>query len=611
MQLGATYLGHEGCEFVVWAPHLETLELRLLTPEEQLIPLQRREGGLWQAKVSGVVPGSRYLYRLNQSQLWPDPVSHWQPEGVHQPSAVVDHGSFTWQDQEWQGIPLPDLILYEIHVGTFTPEGTFAGVIERLPDLKALGINALEIMPVAQCPGERNWGYDGVYPFAVQQSFGGPEGLKALVNACHQEGIAVFLDVVYNHFGPEGNYTWAYAPYLTDKYRTPWGSAINFDDAESDGVREYFIQNALHWLEQYHIDGLRLDAVHAIYDFSAYPFLAELADRVEQLSSDSYRRYLIAESDLNDVKLIRPRRLGGYDLDSQWSDDFHHALHALLTGESNGYYDDFGSIEDMAKVYQQGYVYTGQYSRHRLRRHGNDPSDRPGSQFVVCCQNHDQVGNRMLGDRLSTLIPFSAQKLAAAAVLLSPFIPMLFMGEEYGETAPFLYFVHHGDPNLVAAVRNGRREEFKSFAWQGEVPDPQSEGTFQRSKLQWGQRHENHHQTLWKFYQTLIQLRRQLSPLRYLNKDHLHATPQLEKRLLWVHRWHESEQVVFVLGFNPEPVKTEALLPAGQWHKCLDASDPEWLSDSSPGHPLPAYLVTGQSVQLDPFAFALYHATPN
>jgi maltooligosyltrehalose trehalohydrolase len=438
------------CTFTVWAPARRRVELKL-TPhpldgkvgagQEGLIEMElpgesaeaKETAGYWQLTVPDIQPGTRYFFQLDGSVTRPDPASNFQPEGVHGPSEVIDHGQFQWKDEKWKGIGLKDMIIYELHVGTFTPEGTFSAAIGRLSDLKELGINAVEIMPVAQFPGDRNWGYDGVYPYAVQNSYGGPDKLKELVNASHRAGLAVVLDVVYNHLGPEGNYLRDFGPYFTDKYQTPWGQAINFDGPYSDPVREFFIENALYWFRDYHIDALRLDALHAVFDMSAKHFLRELSERVAEFSKENGRRfYLVAESDLNDVRLIKPRSRGGYGLDAQWSDDFHHSLHALLTGEKKGYYQDFGSVRNLAKVFREGFVYTGQYSEHRKRRHGSKPKHRKARQFVVCIQNHDQVGNRMYGKRLSQLVGFESLKLAAGTVILSPYIPHLFMGEEYG-----------------------------------------------------------------------------------------------------------------------------------------------------------------------------------
>ena len=500
MKQGAKYIGKGLCDFTVWAPFALSVSLKFVAPEQRLVPLKKSERGYWHTRAEGCLPATQYRYLLDGERERPDPASQYQPDGVHGPSEVVDHAAFRWTDSGWKGLPLPSMIMYELHTGTFTTEGTFEAIIPRLGDLKDLGINTIGLMPVAQFPGDRNWGYDGVYPYAVQNSYGGPEGLKRLVNACHQMELAVSLDVVYNHLGPEGNYLWDFGPYFTDRYKTPWGEAINFDGPYSDEVRNYFIANALHWITEYHIDALRIDAIHGIFDFSARHFLQELGEAV-RLHAQSVRRdvYVIPESDLNDVRVIRPVEVGGHGLDAQWNDDFHHALHTLLTGERNGYYEDFGKIEHLEKALREGFIYSGEYSPFRKRRHGSSSKDRPGLQFVVFSQNHDQVGNRMRGERLSGLVPFEALKLAAGAVLLAPNIPLLFMGEEYGEKAPFLYFVSHGDKALIEAVRKGRNDEFKHFAWNGEPPDPQDERTFLASKINWEKRRQGEHAVLLNF----------------------------------------------------------------------------------------------------------------
>lgn len=608
-RIGAYPLGQGRYRFSVWAPLLERVELKLLTPVEGCLPLARDDQGYWQGEVDGIPPGPvDYLYRLHTQAgvvERPDPASRCQPHGVHGPSRVVDP-HFDWQDQGWKGIPLSQWILYELHVGTFTLEGTFAALIPRLPELVELGVNVLELMPVAQFPGERNWGYDGVYPYAVQTSYGGAAGFKALVNACHQLGLAVILDVVYNHLGPEGNYLRDFGPYFTDKYHTPWGDALNFDDCYSDGVREFFLQNAEYWLEEFHLDGLRLDAVHAIYDFSAYPFLQELAEQVDALEARTGRpRVLIAESDLNDVRLITPREQGGYGLDAQWCDDFHHSLHTLLTGEKTGYYQDFGELEHLAKAYRESYVYSGQYSCYRARRHGNSAVGRPGSQFVVCIQNHDQVGNRRLGERLSQLTSFEGLKLAAAALLLAPMLPLLFMGEEYGEVAPFLYFVSHGDPDLVEAVRQGRRREFSAFAWQGEPPDPQAEETFLRSKLNWELKKAGHHQVLWKWYQTLIRLRKTQPALQHLERDGVEVE-LFSNSGLALHRRQGSQALLALFNFSPDQPVTYTQWPSGTWEKLLDSHETQWLGK---GSSLPAGS-QGDLVEVPPYGVAVYGQNP-
>jgi maltooligosyltrehalose trehalohydrolase len=550
-RLGATYLGDGRCHFSVWAPLVERVTLSLKTPDARGVPMERDARGYHRATVEGVMPGARYMYQLDGEKERPDPVSRSQPEGVHGPSEVTDPRAFAWHDEAWGGLPLERFVIYELHVGAFTPEGTFDAVIPHLDTLKELGVTAIEIMPVAQYPGAHGWGYDGVQLYAVQNSYGGPEGLQRLVDACHARGLAALLDVVYNHFGPEGNYLWDYAPYFTERYTTPWGAAINFDGPQSDEVRRFFLGNALQWLDDFHLDGLRLDAIDAIKDQSAYPFLRELADVAHARAGEVGRPfYLIAESDLNDAKVIRPAEECGYGMDAQWSDDFHHALHVLLTGERGGYYADFGGVTDLAQAFREAFVYAGKYSVHRKRRHGNRALPAEGRRFVVCAQNHDQVGNRATGDRLGHIVSYEGQKLAAAAVLLSPFVPLLFMGQEYGEPQPFQYFTSHGDPGLIAAVREGRRAEFASFAWQGEVPDPDDPATFHRSTLTHREREDGPHGTLWRFYQELLRLRRTLPALAALDLNSLAVTYNEEAKTLAVRRWDGEHEALALFNFS-------------------------------------------------------------
>jgi len=502
-------------------------------------------------------------------------------------------------------LPLEEYIIYELHVGTFTKEGTFDAVIPHLDELKALGITAVELMPVAQFPGNRNWGYDGVYPFAVQGSYGGPLGLRRLVSACHQRGLAVVLDVVYNHLGPEGNYIADFGPYFTERYQTPWGAALNFDGPHSDEVRRFFIENAIYWLTEFHIDALRLDALHAILDISPYPFIEELAvgfhEQVEKLKR---RAYLIGESAANDARLIRAPEQGGYGLDAQWNDDFHHALHVLLTGEQNGYYRDFGGLEHLVKAFQEGFVYSGQYSQYRKRRHGITSRDIPAHRFVVFAQNHDQVGNRTKSQRLSQLVPFDGLKLAAGVVLLSPFLPLLFMGEEYGEEAPFAYFVSHSEPALIEAVRRGRREDFASFEWTGEMPDPQDEATFLSARLNHRLRGEGQHQILAEFYRELIRLRRETPALARLSKDTM-TVRGFEDRLLLIQRWSEGSRAVLVFNLSQDQGPVTIPMTQGRWHKKLDSAEERW---GGKGSTIPEQLDIKMEVTLtlSPWAFVLF-----
>ena len=604
--LGAIALGNGRCRFRVSAPGAGTVSVRILSPRERLVALEKDPDGYHAGIVDDVDPGALYLYRLDGRADRPDPASRFQPRGVHGPSQVVDRLRFRWRDDGWAGLPLDDYVFYEMHVGTFTAAGTFEAVIPHLDALGDLGVTALELMPVAQFPGCRNWGYDGVFPFAPQDSYGGPEGLKGLVDACHERGLAVVLDVVYNHLGPEGNYFREFGPYFTDRYRTPWGDAINFDGPGSDAVRRFFIENALAWLDEFHVDALRLDAIHGIFDFSATPFLAELSGAVRGLADRTGRHiHLVPESDLNDARTVAPPERGGPGLDAQWNDDFHHALHALLTGERSGYYRDFGAVSDLATALRDGFVYSGRHSAHRGRRHGNSSRHLAARQLVVCSQNHDQVGNRMRGERLAALVPPEALKVAAAIVLLSPFLPLLFMGEEYGETAPFHYFVSHTDPALVEAVRAGRKEDFAAFRWEGEPPDPQDEATFLRSRPDRTLREKGRHRVLEKFYRELIGLRRGHPALRDSGKESLEVAAMEAERVIAVHRWSGAGQAWAVFRVGPSGGAVELPCPPGRWTKRLDSSEERW---DGAGSALPASLAGGGpvSLELTPWTVVLY-----
>jgi maltooligosyltrehalose trehalohydrolase len=518
---------------------------------------------------------------------------------------VID-ANFSWKDQRWSGHTLESYILYELHVGTFTPEGTFDAIIPRLDDLKDLGVTALEIMPVAQFPGDRNWGYDGVSLFAVQNSYGGPEGLKRLVNACHQKELGVVLDVVYNHLGPEGNYLGDFGHYFTERYRTSWGLAINFDGPHSDEVRRFFIENALYWITEFHMDALRLDAVHAILDHSPRTFLEERAGEVHERAKRLDRQsYPIPESASNDARLIRSRELGGYGLDAQWNDDFHHSLHVVLTGERSGYYEDYGRFDQLVKAFREGFVYSGELSPFRRRRHGVSSRDIPAERFVVFAQNHDQVGNRMLGERLSQLVSFEELKLAAGVVLLSPFIPLLFMGEEYGETAPFQYFISHLDPELVEAVRRGRREEFSAFQWKGEPPDPQDEATFNRAKLNHDLRRQGQHRVLLEFYKELVRLRKEVPALSRMSKDTQEVLGYEKEKTLLIRRWSADNEVFMVCNFSEARESLALPVPAGHWDKRLDSAEKRW---EGPGSSVLAQLDSqGEvTVSVSPKTFVLF-----
>lgn len=472
--------------------------------------MERQTGGEF-ALVCPAGAGDKYSYLINDDPLHlPDPVSRRLPEGVHGPTEIVDPNAFRWSDEGWRGVAYRDYVIYELHVGTFTPSGTFDSAIEKLDYLKELGITAIELMPVAAFPGKRNWGYDGVSLYAVQESYGGPEGLKRFVDAAHQRGLAVVLDVVYNHLGNEGNYLGKFGPYFTDKHQTPWGNAINFDDRECPHVRDYFIENALSWIREYHIDGLRMDAVHAIKDDSPLHIIAELRDRVQRFAAEAGREVtLVAESDENSPRYVRPRDQGGYGLDGVWSDDFHHAAHALFTGERESYYQDFGDIDQIVKALNEGFAFQGETFNFWGKPRGENCAGMPLPAHVFCLQNHDQVGNRALGERLTALVPRGVRKLLAALLLLAPETPLIWMGQEYDERNPFQFFTDYGDPVLQKAVSEGRRNEFKDFkSFGSEFPDPQDPETFERSKLNWQFGAEQQEMLAW--YRQLLCLRKQL-----------------------------------------------------------------------------------------------------
>jgi maltooligosyltrehalose trehalohydrolase len=497
----------------VWAPRAAHVDVVVAGRRSAMV----EEGGGWLVADAGPVePGADYAFSLDGGPALPDPRSRFQAEGVHGPSRLVDAAAFPWRDQAWQGRRLEDSVVYELCVGTFSPQGTFDGVIERLPHLVELGVGAIELMPVAAFPGERGWGYDGVDLYAVHRTLGGPEGLRRLVDAAHQAGLAVILDAVYNHLGPDGNHLGAFGPYFTDRYHTPWGSAINYDDRGSDEVRDFVLDNVEMWLREYHLDGLRLDAVHAILDTSATHILEAIAGRVRSLEAELRRRlWVIAESDSNDPRLVSEVRRGGYGLDAQWSDDFHHALWALLSGERGGYYGDFGSLDDVVAALRQTFVYDGRHSAYRGKRHGRSAVGLARTRFFGYLQNHDQVGNRAQGERSAAVLTEGLCRVAAALVLAGPFLPMLFAGEEWGARTPFLYFTDHRDPELGRAVAAGRRAEFAGFGFAEEdVPDPQAEATFLASKLDWSEPGREPHASLLRWHQDLLRLRREQPALR-------------------------------------------------------------------------------------------------
>ena len=519
-------------EFAVWAPRAKRVAVKVGDRSHAMQGPDER--GWWKAVVEDAGPGSDYGFLLDgDPAVYPDPRSRWQPNGVHGLSRVYDQAAFDWHDAGWQAPPLASSIQYEMHVGTFTPGGTLASAIERLDYLVELGVTHVELMPVAAFAGDRGWGYDGVDLYAVAEHYGGPDGLKRFVDACHARGLAVLLDVVYNHFGPVGNYTGKFGPYVTNSHHTPWGDAVNLEDGGSDEVRRFFCDDALMWLRDYHIDGLRLDAVHGFVDRSAVHFLEQLSAEVEGLAAALGRRLvLIAESDLNDPRVVQPREAGGYGIDAQWSDDFHHALFTVMGGKENlGYYADFGSFEKLAKALTQVFVYDGEYSQYRGRRHGRPVEGLSAHRFLGYIQTHDQVGNRVAGDRVEQIVGMDAAKVAAGIVLTAPFVPLLFQGEEFAASTPFLYFADHNDAEMAKSVREGRRREFAAFGFsEQEIPDPAACETFEHSRLNWQEAGEGRHREMLEWYRALIRLRRRSAALNDGDMRHIRV------------RWSEADR---------------------------------------------------------------------
>jgi maltooligosyltrehalose trehalohydrolase len=535
-------------DFTVWAPKANKVSVKAGDG------LHAMEGpddfGWWRVKVEDAGPGSDYGFQLGDDPaIYPDPRSEWQPNGVHGMSRLYDQKAFEWHDGRWQAPPLASAILYEMHVGTFTPGGTFDSAIERLDYLSELGVTHVEMMPVAAFAGDRGWGYDGVSLFAVTENYGGPDALKRFVDACHVRGLAVLLDVVYNHFGPVGAYAGEFGPYLTARHCTPWGDAVNFEGAGSDQVRRFFCDNALMWTRDFHIDGLRLDAVHEFVDRSAVHFMEQLSAEVDVLAATlGGRLVLIAESDLNDPKLVRPREAGGYGIDAQWSDDFHHSLFTLMHMEEGlGYYGDFGSFEKFVKALTHVFVYDGEYSPYRRRKHGRPVDGLSAHHFVGFIQNHDQVGNRATGDRLEQIVGMECAKVAAGIVLTAPSVPLLFEGEEFAASTPFLYFADHEDPEMAKAVSEGRKREFAAFGFGAqEVPDPEARATFERSRLNWQEVEEGRHKEMLEWYRALIRLRRSSACLNDGDMGHTKVRCNEDERWLVMDRG--GVQVLVNLG---------------------------------------------------------------
>jgi len=536
--------------FRLWAPNAAQVAVQIAGEKH---PLQKLDGGWWQNDIDAAHPGMDYAFFLNDEALaLPDPRSLWQPNGVHGPSRTLDHAAFSWTDLSWQAPPLSRAIIYELHIGTFTPEGTFDAAQTKLDDLRSLGITHVELMPVNSFAGIQGWGYDGVDLFAPHEPYGGPEALKRFVDACHAKGLALLLDVVYNHFGPDGNYLSKFGPYFTDAHHTPWGDAVNLEDAGSHEVRRFFCDNALMWLRDYHFDGLRLDAVHAYMDRSAINFMEQLASEIQSLQASTGRSYVvIAESDLNDPRLVTAPEAGGYGMDAQWSDDFHHALVTVLTGDRSGYYSDFGSLADLAKSTRDVFVFDGRFSPYRNRIHGRPVPNLPATRFLGYSQNHDQIGNRAKGERLAHEVSNGRAKIAAALTLTSPFVPMLFQGEEWAASAPFQYFTNH-EEELGKLVSAGRKKEFAAFGWDpNQIPDPQSPDSFQHSKLNWDERAHLPHSDMLDWYRQLIALRHSAPDLTTPDLRSVHVRFSEEAQWLIM----ERGVITFAFSLAPKPVQ--------------------------------------------------------
>ncbi len=596
MQVGANF-HREKCNFLVWAPYKKKVSL-LLNGEK--CEMQNAEKGYFSLSVEGIKPNTEYKYLLNDQVSKPDPASHFQPNGVFGSSAVIDHGSFKWKDQNWRGLDLKKLIFYETHVGAFTPEGTFNAMLNRIEELADFGINALELMPVTQFSGKRNWGYDGVFPFAVQNTYGTPDELKKLVSQCHLNGVSVFIDFVYNHLGPEGNCLTDYGPYFSSTM-TPWGPTFNFDGQWNEEVRKYFLENTIHWYRDYHIDGIRLDAVFAIHDSSPRHFLSELNDAVDNYSEETGKKlHLIAESGFNENKILTPTSQGGDGFDAQWLEDFEHALHVLLTGEKQGYYNGYGSVQDFADAITESYVYVGK--ENQRRRNPNESFRQiPTQKFVVFSQNHDQIGNRRLGERLTALSGFEAAKTATGIVLLSPYLPLLFMGEEYGETAPFLFFTDYQGKELANAAREGRKKEFASFKWKTEAPYPQSKETFEKSKLNWQLRYAGKNRKIAAYYQALIKLR-SIPVFSPTSNRQIKAIPNEDKKLLFIQRNEADFTGCIIINFSKAPQKIDFPFK-GEYEKILDSADAAW---DGPGVSLLEKAAFGDKQVIQGYNMAVY-----
>lgn len=588
----------------VWAPKASSVAIQC---HNGYIKLEMDIYGYWSAVTDQIARGDSYWILLDDKKQLPDPASLAQPNGVHEASMALAL-NYDWRDADWANIPLNEYIFYELHTGTFTADGDFDGVAAKLDHLLDLGITAIELMPVAAFPGTRNWGYDGVFPFAVQTSYGGAIGLQNLVNLCHQKGLAVVLDVVYNHVGPEGNYFGEYGAYFTDKYQTPWGSAVNYDDRDCDAVRNFVVENVLMWFRDFHIDALRLDAVHAIKDFSSVHILEEIRAKTDELmAATGGTHYLIVESDLNDPKYITPLERNGLGMDAQWTDEFHHALRVSSGEPKKGYYSDFSGIAHLAKSYTDAYVYTRMFSKERAKTFGRKAAaHHRGNQFVVFSQNHDQVGNRMLGERSSTLFSYDLQKLMAAAVIFSPFLPLLFMGEEWREINPFLYFISHGDLTLVDQVRQGRRAEFAAMHSESLAPDPQDERTFKASKLNWNLLDLPGHHQMLQYYKELISLRKKHTPLSAGDRNACRVSEFTDKNCLLLERGVTGSKELVFCFMNFSTDRQSLVVPGYLQHlkRIMDSTEPRWQGNEA----APDQVHADHELDIQPESFIAYSA---
>jgi len=599
-KIGASF-SQSKTEFSVWAPHQNQLSV-VLPQESEVLRMNKVEGGYWFLEVEGIKPETRYQFRLNNKIDRPDPASHFQPEGVFGLSSVVDHLSFPWTDNKWRGIELEDMVMYELHVGTFSSQGTFAGVKRRAQELSKLGINAVELMPVSQFSGARNWGYDAVFPFAVQNTYGGPNELKKLVDKFHANGIAVILDVIYNHLGPEGNFLQDFGPYFLSNRTGPWGPAINFDGALSSGVRNFFLENAVHWFQNYHLDGLRLDAVFTIIDNSHKHFLSELSETTENFSAKKRKLLLIAENDCVDPKIVNPRKASGHGLDAVWHDNFHHSVHALLTGDRNWYYSSFGPLNKLVQAMHTEYADCDQTNRVKKAKICSEKRFVP-KMLVVFSQNHDQIGNRPLGERLITLSGFEAAKLAAGIVILSQYTPMLFMGEEYGENAPFLFFTDFTSKALGKSVKTGRKRELKENGWIGAPSDPQNPATFMCSKINWQERSKGKGKKMLEYYQNLIDQRK-----IFINSDpnkqlRTHFFRSKDELLLVIEKRTSDFSLVTINNFGNRECSYRFPCKGESYCKVLDSADTAWFG---PGSALPKEANFGDIHTICPLSIAVF-----